>query len=114
MASKKTKPIVKFSEEILSPEIEEPVAEELEDKSESEVTVTEMEKSVKVPKKFLIVTAENLNVRKEASKESEILTVVSKNEKLEMNDKKLIKGFYSVRTVSGINGYVMKEFVEVK
>lgn len=86
MAKQKTAPIVEeVVEEVVTPVVEEP--------------------------KKLVVIADNLNVRKGASKETEVLTVVAKDEKLLMNNSKLTKGFYSVTTSTGIKGYVMKEFV---
>lgn len=94
MAAKKTTKIVETPiEEVMPAPIEEPV-----------------EKKDKITK-YLNVIAENLNVRKEPSTDSEVLVIVSKDDKLVINDAKLVKGFYSVTTVSGVNGYVMKEFV---
>lgn len=85
MAKQKTAPVVETFEEVVTPVVEEP--------------------------KMLVVTADNLNVRKGASTDTEVLTVVPKNEKLLMNSPKLTKGFYSITTSTGIKGYVMKEFV---
>ena len=94
MAAKKTKPIVEeVKEEIVAP-VEEVKVEE---------TNT---------KKFVVVTTDRLNVRKGPSKDTEVLNIVSKDEKLLINDPKLVKGFYSITTSSGIKGYVMKEFVK--
>ena len=94
MAAKKTKPIVEeVKEEIVAPVEEAPVEE----------TNT---------KKFVVVTTDRLNVRKGPSKDTEVLNIVSKDEKLLINDPKLIEGFYSITTSSGIKGYVMKEFVK--
>lgn len=92
MSAKKTKPIVEeLVVEEVNPVIEEPVVKE---------------------DKYVIVTADMLNVRKGPSKDTEVLTIVSKDETLIVNDLKLIKGFYSVTTAAGIKGYVMKEFVK--
>ena len=94
MATKKTKPIIEeVKEEIVAP-VEEAKVEE---------TNT---------KKFVVVTTDRLNVRKGPSKDTEVLNIVSKDEKLLINDPKLVKGFYSITTSSGIKGYVMKEFVK--
>lgn len=91
MANKKPTPIVEeATEEIIMP-VEEPVVEEIPN--------------------HLIVTAELLNVRSEASKDSKILSIIPKNEKVILNTKKLMNGFYSITTQSGISGYVMKDFV---
>ena len=96
MATKKTKPIIEeVKEEIVAP-VEEAKVEEIN------------------TKKFVVVTTDRLNVRKGPSKDTEVLNIVSKDEKLLINDPKLIKGFYSITTSSGIKGYVMKEFVVEK
>lgn len=103
MAAKKTKPIVEeVKEEIVAP-VEEAKVEEEEVVAPVEETNT---------KKFVVVTTDRLNVRKGPSKDTEVLNIVSKDEKLLINDPKLIEGFYSITTSSGIKGYVMKEFVK--
>lgn len=109
MAAKKTKPIVEeVKEEILAP-VEEVKVEEA--KVEEEIVAPVEETNTK---KFVVVTTDRLNVRKGPSKDTEVLNIVSKDEKLLINDPKLIEGFYSITTSSGIKGYVMKEFVVEK
>lgn len=109
MATKKTKPIVE--EEIIAP---------IEELKIEEAPVEEVKEEVVAPveeintKKFVVVTTDRLNVRKCPSKDTEVLNIVSKDEKLLINDPKLVKGFYSITTSSGIKGYVMKEFVVEK
>ena len=117
MAAKKTKPIVKeVKEEIVAP-VEEVKIEEA---KIEEVKIEEVKEEVVAPveetntKKFVVVTTDRLNVRKGPSKDTEVLNIVSKDEKLLINDPKLVKGFYSITTSSGIKGYVMKEFVVEK
>lgn len=101
MAAKKTKSIVEeVKEEIVAP-VEEANVEEFVAPVEETNT-----------KKFVVVTTDRLNVRKGPSKDTEVLNIVSKDEKLLINDPKLIEGFYSITTSSGIKGYVMKEFVK--
>lgn len=111
MATKKTKPIVKevkveeVKEEIVAP------VEEVKEEVKEEVIAPVEETNTK---KFVVVTTDRLNVRKGPSKDTEVLNIVSKDEKLLINDPKLIEGFYSITTSSGIKGYVMKEFVVEK
>ena len=107
MAAKKTKPIVEeVKEEIVAP-VEEVKNEEVKEEIVAPVEETNT-------KKFVAVTTDRLNVRKGPSKDTEVLNIVSKDEKLLINDPKLVKGFYSITTSSGIKGYVMKEFVVEK
>ena len=106
MATKKTKPIVEeVKEEIVAP------VEEVKEEVKEEVIAPVEETNTK---KFVVVTTDRLNVRKGPSKDTEVLNIVSKDEKLLINDPKLVKGFYSITTSSGIKGYVMKEFVVEK
>ena len=106
MAAKKTKPIVEeVKEEIVAP------VEEVKEEVKEEVIAPVEETNTK---KFVVVTTDRLNVRKGPSKDTEVLNIVSKDEKLLINDPKLIEGFYSITTSSGIKGYVMKEFVVEK
>ena len=104
MATKKTKPIVEeVKEEIVAP------VEEIKEEIKEEIVAPVEENNTK---KFVVVITDRLNVRKGPSKDTEVLNIVSKDEKLLINDPKLIEGFYSITTSSGIKGYVMKEFVK--
>ena len=110
MATKKTKPIVEeVKEEILAPVKEVKVEEVKVEEAKEEILAPVEETNTK---KFVVVTTDRLNVRKGPSKDTEVLNIVSKDEKLLINDPKLVKGFYSITTSSGIKGYVMKEFVK--
>lgn len=106
MAAKKTKPIVEEVKEEIVAQVEE-VKEEVKEEVIAPVEETNT-------KKFVVVTTDRLNIRKGPSKDTEVLNIVSKDEKLLINDPKLVKGFYSITTSSGIKGYVMKEFVVEK
>ena len=58
------------------------------------------------------VLCELLNVRKEPNKNSEILTVVSKDTLLTILDKDFSEEFYKV-LVNNIEGYCMKKFIAI-
>lgn len=115
MATKKTKPIVEEVKEVKVEEVKEEIVAPV-----KEVKVEEAKEEIVSPveetntKKFVVVTTDRLNVRKGPSKDTEVLNIISKDEKLLINDPKLVKGFYSITTSSGIKGYVMKEFVVEK
>lgn len=112
MATKKTKSIVK---EVKVEEVKEEIVAPVEEVKEEIVAPVEEAKVEETnTKKFVVVTTDRLNVRKGPSKDTEVLNIVSKDEKLLINDPKLVKGFYSITTSSGIKGYVMKEFVVEK
>lgn len=66
------------------------------------------------PKKiFGRVTVSLLNVRKEPTIGSDPLTVISKDTRVLILESPLNSEFYKV-SVEGVEGYCMKEFVEVK
>lgn len=52
-----------------------------------------------------------LNVRKEPSKESEVIGIVSNGDNVNVIEE--INGFYKITTPSGINGFCVKEFVRI-
>ena len=61
--------------------------------------------------------ANRLNVRTEANKESNVLTVISKGTGVGINLTKSTEDFYCVNVLVNnelTNGYCMKEFIDVK
>ena len=63
-----------------------------------------------------VVVANKLNIRKEASKEAEVLTVVSKDTSVGINLTKSTDEFYCVNVIFNseiTEGYAMKKFVEI-
>lgn len=63
------------------------------------------------------VKAGKLNVRKEANKEADVLTIISKGTGVEINLTKSTEDFYCVKVLVNAElttGYVMKEFIQVK
>lgn len=86
---------------------------------QNEITEPEVEKEEKVEDKFVkgIVTAGKLNVRREASKDADVLTIISKGTGLEINLTKSTEDFYCVKVIVNAElatGFVMKKFVNVK
>lgn len=61
-----------------------------------------------------IVIPGRLNVRKQPSKDSEVLEVITKNSEVEFDFDGETDTFYKVRTKSGVEGYCMKEFISIK
>ena len=62
-----------------------------------------------------VVKPAKLNVRKQPTKDSEVLEVITKNSEVEIdlsdNEDTI---FYKVRTKSGVEGYCMTEFINIK
>lgn len=63
------------------------------------------------------ITASKLNIRKEANKDADVLTVISKGTSVEVNLTDSTEDFYCVNIVVNseiTTGYAMKKFVSVK
>lgn len=61
-----------------------------------------------------IVDCEKLYVRKEATTNSEPITIINKSEEVSIDLNESTEDFYKVHTVSGIEGYCMKKYINVK
>ena len=61
----------------------------------------------------VVYNCEKLNIRKSASKDSDVVAVVDAGSELLIDSKKSTYNFYKVCTASGIEGYCMSEFVKV-
>lgn len=96
MAKKKTTaPIAENFEENMNP----PIVEETPVKEEKTTT------SVKV-------TADKLNVRASATVNANVLVVIDKGTVLSVDKNKSTKEWTAVKTESGIEGFVMSQFVK--
>ena len=61
----------------------------------------------------VVHNCEKLNIRKSASKDSDVVAVVDAGSELLIDSAKSTYNFYKVCTASGIEGYCMSEFVKV-
>ena len=86
----------------------EPEVTEVETNAEPEVNEEEIQNE-----QLVRVIPNLLNIRFTAEKDSTIVTIVSKDDKLILLDKEPINGFYHITTKTGIEGYCMVEFVEL-
>lgn len=62
---------------------------------------------------FGFVNCELLNVREEPDAESEILAVLKKDSEVMIDLDESTEDFYSICNEAGIEGYCMKQFIEV-
>lgn len=62
---------------------------------------------------FGLVNCELLNVREEPDAESEILAVLKKDSEVMIDFDESTEDFYSICNEAGIEGYCMKQFIEV-
>lgn len=84
--------------------------ETLTEEDVAEVEITE-EKSLT---KGTVTGCARLNVRKEADKESDVLCVINKGEEVTITLEGTTEDFYKVCTSSGVEGFCMKKFIEIK
>ena len=64
-----------------------------------------------------VVKASKLNIRKEANKNADVLTVISKGTGVEINLTDSTEAFYCVKVLVNselTDGYAMKEFIDLK
>lgn len=74
--------------------------------------VSEIEKNLP-PTRGMVSFCQNLNVRRNPSAEAEVLTTIGRGmvvDIVEMND----ESFYKVKTPTGIEGYCMRQFIEIE
>lgn len=104
------------TEETTEETVNETQPEEIIDQNENQNEEVETEES-KVLFVTGTITAGKLNIRKEASKEADVLTVISKGTSIEVNLTDSTEDFYCVNVVVNseiTTGYAMKKFVSVK
>ena len=102
-------PVIEVNNEVIVEEVvNEPIVEGVvvSEPVTTEATVTEVT--------GVVVNCNKLNVRKEAKKESEVIVIINKNEQVTVNVTNSTEDFYKVTTATGIEGYCMKQFINVK
>lgn len=96
--------------------MEELIMSENEENIISENTVTEIKVERPQSKKkpiFGYVNCDQLNLRSEADKDSDVLFVLSKDEPVVLDSTTPINGFYKV-TTHNLVGFCVKEFITIK
>ena len=92
----------------VEPEVEETEENEVEEESEVE------EENVKMI--GIVTGCAKLNVRKEPSKQSDVLCIIDKNTEVEIDteEETTYEDFYKIVTSTGVKGYCVKSFIEIK
>lgn len=55
-----------------------------------------------------------LNVRKESSKESDVITILNEDSEVQIDESETSDEFYKIVTPTGVEGYCMKKFIIIK
>ena len=95
-----------YSKNYAKPSVEEVETPVVEPTPESVVTIES-------PTIGVVIDCELLNIRKAPKADADILTRVKAKEQLMINTDKSTGNWYAVRTQTGIEGYCVKEYVEV-
>lgn len=62
----------------------------------------------------IVANCVRLNVREEPSIESDIVTILDKGSEVHIEDSESSEDFYKICTATGIDGFCMKKFIDVK
>lgn len=84
--------------------------------NETVVETPVVEDAIEENKEFVngTVKCKRLNVRKEPSKDAEVLCIIEEQTELQIDLKESTDAFFKVQTASGIDGYCMKEYINIK
>lgn len=99
-----------------TPEMEEEVVETVEETTEEAVeeSIEETVEETPVSVTGIVSGCNKLNVRKSPTPLAEVLCVIDKNSKVEIDEAASTTEFYKVCTASGVEGYCMKKFITVE
>ena len=83
---------------------------------ESEIEV-EAEPAAQEPepqKLGVVINCNNLNIRKHPDLNSDIICAIKRSTEVMIDDSEYTEDFYKICTVSGIEGFCMKQYIEVR
>lgn len=75
---------------------------------------TEKQPKVREPRTGVVVDCVKLNVRKSPATDATILAEIPAGIKVQIIDEESTKDFHHVYTATGIEGFCMKKFIEIK
>ena len=80
-----------------------------------EISSNETEETVINLRKGIVIGCEKLNVREKPSKDSKALCIINKSEEVEIDmDAHVTSDFYKVITATGVEGYCMSKYINIK
>lgn len=91
------------------PEPQEPVAKPVEP-----VQKTEEVTKPKKPVRGVVVGCFNLNVRTGPRKDFDVICEIPSDSEVEIDESESFEDFYKICTASGVEGFCMKKFIEVR
>ena len=96
-------------------ELVEELDERIEDNNEAEEENQKQEETQNQPEPVygVVHNCEKLNVRKQPSKDSEIVFVLNEGSEISIDEENSTEEWYSITHVSGVEGFCMKQFVSM-
>lgn len=77
-------------------------------------TIAPIAPEPKKPVRGVVVDCFNLNVRTGPSKDFDVICEIPSNTEVEINESESSGDFYKICTASGVEGFCMKKFIEVR
>ena len=65
------------------------------------------------PKTGIVVDCARLNVRKKPNADAEVVCVIGRSTEVMVDEENSTRTFYKVCTEAGVEGYCMKQFIEI-
>lgn len=112
----KTEDVVEITETVNQEENITLESEELSQEEISELTKNDVidVQNVEDITEGIVFDCNKLNVRKQASKDSEVIEIIDINSEVLIDLALSTNDFYKVRTMSGKEGYCLKTFIKIK
>lgn len=81
---------------------------------EPEIEVEQVEREPEPQKLGIVINCNNLNIRKHPDLNSDIICAIKRSTEVMIDDNESTEDFYKICTVSGIEGFCMKQYIEVR
>ena len=81
---------------------------------EPEIEAEQVEQEPEPQKLGVVINCNNLNIRKHPDLNSDIICAIKRSTEVMIDDSESTEDFYKICTVSGIEGFCMKQYIEVR
>lgn len=81
---------------------------------EPEIEAEQVEREPEPQKLGIVINCNNLNIRKHPDLNSDIICAIKRSTEVMIDDNESTEDFYKICTVSGIEGFCMKQYIEVR
>ena len=81
---------------------------------EPEIEAEQVEREPEPQKLGIVINCNNLNIRKHPDLNSDIICAIKRSTEVMIDDNESTEDFYKICTVSGIEGFCIKQYIEVR